>query len=100
MRLTKQQINSLLSAAHQAFGDNADIWLFGSRVDDSKRGGDIDLYIETDLETGTVAAKLTMRRLIWDLFGDQKIDILVRSRKHDPSPLHEIARTTGQKLAA
>ena len=100
MRLTKQQIKCLIEATHESFGDSSDIWLFGSRVDDSKKGGDIDLYIETDLESGTVMAKLKMRELLWPSFGDQKIDILVRSRKGSPSPLHEIAKSTGQKLAA
>ncbi len=98
MRLTKQQIDCLTDATHKAFGANADIWVFGSRVDDAKKGGDIDLYIETDLEKGTVAAKLKMRALIWPIFGEQKIDILTRSRCREPSPMHEIAKSTGQKL--
>ncbi len=45
MRLTpdeQQQIKSII-AAH--FGADAEIWLFGSRVDDQKRGGDVDLYV-------------------------------------------------------
>lgn len=100
MRLTDEQISCLISATHRCFGDSADIWLFGSRVDDAKRGGDIDLYIETDLDSGTVMAKLQMRELIWPLFGEQKIDILVRSRKRDPSAIHVIAKSTGQRLAA
>ncbi len=100
MRLTKQQISCLINATHLSFGENAEVWLFGSRVDDSKKGGDIDLYIETDLEKNTVAAKLKMRELIWPFFGEQKIDIIVRSRSKDPSPIHEIAISSGQKLAA
>jgi predicted nucleotidyltransferase len=98
LRLTSNEIESLISATHATFGDNADIWLFGSRADDNKKGGDIDLYIETDLESGTVEAKLKMRSLIWPVFGDQKIDILVRSRSEKPSPMHEIAKSTGIKL--
>jgi predicted nucleotidyltransferase len=100
MRLTEQQIDCLLEATHTCFGKNADIWLFGSRVDDNKKGGDIDLYIETDLEKDTIAAKLKMRGLIWPLFGERKIDILVRSRSKEPSAIHKIALSTGQKLAA
>ncbi|MCE5293755.1 MAG: nucleotidyltransferase domain-containing protein [Chlamydiales bacterium] len=100
MRLTNQQISSLIDATHICFGNNAEVWLFGSRVDDTKKGGDIDLYIETDLEKDTVAAKLHMRKLIGPVFGEQKIDIVVRSRSKIPSPIHEIAMSTGQKLAA
>jgi|GEM_PF-1709277 len=47
MRLTPAQINIIRNATRQNFGQDALIWLFGSRVDDSKRGGDVDLYIET-----------------------------------------------------
>jgi UDP-N-acetyl-D-galactosamine dehydrogenase len=31
---------------HQHLGASAAIWLFGSRIDDRKRGGDVDLYVE------------------------------------------------------
>jgi len=35
MRLTRQQAE----AVRQAFGVGTDVWLFGSRVNDNKRGG-------------------------------------------------------------
>ena len=46
MRLTASQIETIRQAAHQNFGADASVWLFGSRVDDARRGGDVDLYIE------------------------------------------------------
>ncbi len=95
VRLVDSQIRSLTNAAHKFFGDSATIWLYGSRVDDKKRGGDIDLYIETDLTIGLTQAKLQMRGEIWKEFGDQKIDILIRSRSEAPSPIHIIAKETG-----
>ncbi len=30
------------------FGEEARVWLFGSRVNDSKRGGDVDLFVQPD----------------------------------------------------
>ena len=99
MRLNREQIDSLVNATHLCFGDTAEIWLFGSRVDDNKKGGDIDLYIETDKETGIVAAKLKMLGSIWDVFGDQKIDILVRRRSLPCSAMHEIAKSSGKELS-
>lgn len=41
MRLTDQQHATIRSIATETFGAGAGVWLFGSRVDDSKRGGDI-----------------------------------------------------------
>jgi predicted nucleotidyltransferase len=44
MRLSKNQIAAILRAK-ELFFPNSEIYLFGSRIDSSKRGGDIDLYI-------------------------------------------------------
>lgn len=46
MRITESQRKSMVEASTEIFGGNATIKLFGSRVDDSLRGGDIDLFIE------------------------------------------------------
>lgn len=43
MRLTGQQRTIIRATVAETFGAGADVWLFGSRVDDNKRGGDIDL---------------------------------------------------------
>jgi predicted nucleotidyltransferase len=98
MRLNKNQIDALIHSTHQCFGKSSKIWLFGSRTDDNKKGGDIDLYIETDKENEITAAKLEMLDSIWSTFGEQKIDILVRKRKEEYSPMHEIARSSGIEL--
>ena len=45
MRLTPYQINALKGTAREIFGDRVTVSLFGSRTDDKRRGGDIDLYI-------------------------------------------------------
>ena len=45
MRLTEQQINIIQQVVASVAGDNARVTLFGSRVDDTKKGGDIDLLI-------------------------------------------------------
>jgi predicted nucleotidyltransferase len=95
MRLTPATIGPLLDAVHETFGDNAEVWLFGSRADDSRRGGDIDLYIETDIDKNLVALRSKLLRKLEDIFGEQKIDLSVRPRSRAPHPLHEIARDQG-----
>lgn len=48
MRLSKRVIKILEENIKKSFGD-VNIYLFGSRTDDSKKGGDIDLAIDTNL---------------------------------------------------
>ena len=48
MRLSKRVIKLIEEAIKKSFG-NVDVYLFGSRVDDNKRGGDIDLAIDNNL---------------------------------------------------
>lgn len=42
MRLSSHEIESIKSVANNVFGENAVVQLFESRVDDTKKGGDID----------------------------------------------------------
>ncbi len=46
MRLQDFEISSIKSAANHVFGQGSKVILFGSRVDDDVKGGDIDLYIQ------------------------------------------------------
>ena len=46
MRLSTDKINYLKKLSLELF-NSSDIYLFGSRVDDALKGGDIDIYIQT-----------------------------------------------------
>jgi hypothetical protein len=46
MRLTQQQADILNSIAADVFGAQASLQLFGSRRDETRRGGDTDLYVK------------------------------------------------------
>jgi len=48
MRLSKRVVTILKDNIQKSFGD-VNVYLFGSRTDDNKRGGDIDLAIDTNL---------------------------------------------------
>ncbi|MFZ2889266.1 nucleotidyltransferase domain-containing protein [Sulfuricurvum sp.] len=58
------------------FFQNGEIYLFGSRVDDSKKGGDIDLYIVLKEHTNIFEKKLKFLSRIKRELGEQKIDIV------------------------
>lgn len=80
MRLTNTQIQIIKSETKLIFGKTAHVYLFGSRVDDDKKGGDIDLLILTDDNTLSQRDKINYLHVNLILaLGDQKIDILINS---------------------
>ena len=76
MRLQKQEIHTILQVARNIYGEKVKVYLFGSRLDNTKRGGDIDLFIRTDEEKKGVLARIRMIAQLKYLLGDQKIDII------------------------
>lgn len=98
MRLTERQCAIIRATVAETFGAGTSVWLFGSRVDDNKRGGDIDLLIETDQVDGDAIARTEIAFLtkIQMKLGEQKIDVLLDypSRKTHP-PIFSIAKQTG-----
>ena len=48
IRLNETEINCLISKFKTIFSDTDELWLFGSRVDLTKKVGDIDLFIRTN----------------------------------------------------
>jgi predicted nucleotidyltransferase len=63
---------------------NAKVWLFGSRVDDNKKGGDIDIAIFSEKIDKDVMQKMQVRRFICDRIGEQKIDIVTTNNGKEP----------------
>ncbi len=69
MRLTHGEIDTIVRIAREIYGFGVEVFLFGSRTDDSKRGGDIDLLIRNAgkkkgiLERVRMIAKLKMALL-------------------------------------
>jgi len=99
MRLSPNQIQAIRDAATMAFGSGAAVWLFGSRVDDAKRGGDIDLLVrpEPDLVGQTFARKIKMLTTLERLLGERKIDLVVE-QPQDARPIVAVAHSTGVQL--
>ena len=52
MRLTSAQIDTIQSTVQAVLGEGAVVSLFGSRLDDGRKGGDVDLLIEANREPG------------------------------------------------
>jgi predicted nucleotidyltransferase len=75
MRITEYEKNAIVEAVRN-IDPVAKIWLFGSRTDDSKKGGDIDIAILSEKIDKEVMQKMQVRRFICDRIGGQKIDIV------------------------
>lgn len=97
MRLHPIMAEIIAEKTKEYFGDTASVYLFGSRVDDNKMGGDIDLYIETDLKQA-MEAKCKFLREILEIFGDRKIDVITHKRHTQIKPIGKLAKHTGIDL--
>ena len=81
MRLTEEERTAIRETV-RALDSDAQVYLFGSRADDAKRGGDIDLLILSRTLTTGAAGKIRWR--LWELMGEQKIDILIDKDTSNP----------------
>jgi predicted nucleotidyltransferase len=77
MRLSRKQIAIIKEAALMHFGGSSKVYLFGSRVDDFKKGGDIDLFIDTDNSKDLLNKKIKFLAKLNMLLGEQKIDLVI-----------------------
>lgn len=97
MRISNTQAEQAVSIIRDSLGSDAAVWLFGSRTDDSKRGGDVDLYAESSLDgvllNETVRAKIALN----DLFG-RSVDLIVNNHRKF-RPIYQIAREQGVLLS-
>lgn len=93
MRLKNEEVSIIKSAVH-ALDPQARIFLYGSRVHDHKRGGDIDLLIFSDTLLYTDKAKIKFR--IFNHMEEQRIDITIA--KDDSDPFVKIALEEGVLL--
>ena len=79
MRLTERQRNIIREAGMRHF--SVVPHLFGSRLDDAGRGGDIDLFIPGDwLPEESVPRRLRLCVELRRCLGDKKIDVMVENK--------------------
>ena len=78
MRITEHEKKAIIDAVKN-IDPEARLWLFGSRADDNKKGGDIDIAIFSGKIKNDVMQEIKVRRLICNKIGEQKIDIVTSS---------------------
>ena len=95
MRLTADQAEAIRQGVRRFMGEHSRIWLFGSRVDDNLRGGDVDLYVEPQSDPG-LAGRLQCKGTLADAL-DLDVDLIVKQPDLD-LPIYRIARRSGVAL--
>lgn len=100
MRLSENHALCIKQIIQTYFGETAVVMLFGSRVDDTKRGGDIDIYIEChhlsadDLIDAKINALIALHKVL----GEQKIDLVINRNNGVVLPIYEVAKKDGIML--
>lgn len=96
MRLDQTTRDEIRAAARRFF--DADVYLFGSRADDTRRGGDIDLYIESALSPEeAVRARLAMLAHLYRRIGERRIDLVLNTGRSDAA-IFRVAKRDGLRL--
>ncbi len=99
MRLTPAQIDTIKSTAQGVLGEGVQVTLFGSRVDDAAKGGDVDLMIEVSQalpEPALVSARIAGR--VSRAMHAHKMDVLLKASNLLEQPIHRIAAQQGVVL--
>ncbi|MDP2432786.1 MAG: nucleotidyltransferase domain-containing protein [Pseudomonadota bacterium] len=99
MRLPPNQVQTIKATVARLVGPASRVWLFGSRVDDSLRGGDIDLFVETDeVVSNRTQTLCDIEGALVIALGNRKMDILLKDARTPDVPVFQVARRTGVML--
>ena len=99
MRLTPAQIETIKSTAQAVLGEGVQITLFGSRVHDDQKGGDVDLMLEVSqaIDEPALMAARVASRVSRGMHG-RKVDVLLKAPNLLEQPIHRIATQEGVRL--
>jgi len=98
MRLTVDQTRIILHHVRQQFGVQAQVGLFGSRLDDQARGGDVDLLVET--EQAPALRQRAFATMALEQALNLPVDIVATQRGTQGSAFARMARSKAQVLEA
>lgn len=93
MRLDDTTKEKIVYYSKEYFNDFK-LYLFGSRVDDTKKGGDIDLFLETTQEV-SLDKQMNFLKILYKNVTQKKIDLVVQTPSKSKKNIFEIAKQTG-----
>ncbi len=96
MRLEAQQVDTIKHLTRDIFGPRAVVRLFGSRLDDSALGGDVDLHVDCSERLDSPALAISRlgaacSRAMWG----RKVDVVLSAPGLTELPIHRVAREEG-----
>jgi len=94
-RLPPRVVDTIVTLFERIFS-KGELYLFGSRVDDTQKGGDIDLLIVPDSLQDITAKKISFLVALKRSIGEQKIDVVIDRGQH--RPIDQIAKQQGVLL--
>jgi len=99
MRLTDHQTRIIRQLASQVAGSQSRVRVFGSRLDDAARGGDLDLMLELPepVENPALMAAQMSAQVSRAMHG-RKVDVLVSAPNLMRLPIHDLAFKEGELL--
>lgn len=99
MRIAPEHQKIAKDTVAELFGPEAQVIVFGSRLDDEARGGDIDLLVKLDQPDPQSRRKeLTLIARLQQRIGDQPIDVLLIEPGKPPNAIQSIAYEQGVRL--
>ena len=99
MRLTDHQARSIRQLALEVAGTHARVRVFGSRLEDTARGGDVDLMLELPepvANPALVAAQFSAK--VTRLMHGRRVDVLLTAPNLKRLPIHDMAFKEGKLL--
>lgn len=99
MRLSGADKSAIKQLAKELFGEDAQVVVFGSRVDDTVKGGDLDLLVTTNRRLDNpVLAAAQMSAKAGRLMNGRSVDVLIQAPPLKTLPIHKAALENGQRL--
>ena len=100
MRLNPRELERIVETLMPVLRDmqGVQVWLFGSQLNDSARGGDVDVLVQADEQPEMLRQRLLGWESELEEALDMPVDLVVHSRRQPPSAVVRHALATGLRL--